>query len=243
MPAAAVKLTADRAGGEIGRVDVGVIGAGVSGDRCDQGRISGDAAAHRTHRVGDHRRAGRIPEKWNHHRAGHIRAAEVDVGGVGGSDPRPAQREAHLVARQPQDGAGVSVWVAGARDLLGTTQVGRQDRHPLPGRGDSRQADDHQAHQQRKRETRGKPPSQHALLLSSKTRTPCRSNRTCRRDSTHQSSPLEETIRRLASSTGSQETHQEKFERPTARSVDWCSTSIWSAPDRSGLLTVDACSV
>src|SRR5829696_3547024 len=31
VPAAAVELTADCAGGEIGRVDVGVIGAGVSG--------------------------------------------------------------------------------------------------------------------------------------------------------------------------------------------------------------------
>jgi hypothetical protein len=30
---------------------------------------------------------------------------------------------------------------------------------------------------------------------------------------------------------------------PTARSVAWCSASIWSAPDRSGLLTLDAPSV
>jgi hypothetical protein len=29
----------------------------------------------------------------------------------------------------------------------------------------------------------------------------------------------------------------------TARSVDWCSASIWSAPDGSGLLTLDASSV
>ena len=30
---------------------------------------------------------------------------------------------------------------------------------------------------------------------------------------------------------------------PTARSIAWCSVSIWSAPDRSGLLTLDASSV
>src|SRR5512132_2241714 len=33
------------------------------------------------------------------------------------------------------------------------------------------------------------------------------------------------------------------FEPPTARSVGWCSASIWSAPDRSGLLTLGASSV
>jgi hypothetical protein len=31
--------------------------------------------------------------------------------------------------------------------------------------------------------------------------------------------------------------------RPTARSVAWCSTSIWSAPDGSGLLTMGATSI
>jgi len=36
---------------------------------------------------------------------------------------------------------------------------------------------------------------------------------------------------------------REGFEPPTARSVAWCSTSIWSAPDRSGLLTLDAPSI
>jgi hypothetical protein len=36
---------------------------------------------------------------------------------------------------------------------------------------------------------------------------------------------------------------REGFEPPTARSVAWCSTSIWSAPDRSGLLRLDASSV
>jgi hypothetical protein len=29
----------------------------------------------------------------------------------------------------------------------------------------------------------------------------------------------------------------------TARSVAWCSASIWSAPDRSGLLTLDGPSI
>ena len=35
----------------------------------------------------------------------------------------------------------------------------------------------------------------------------------------------------------------EGFEPPTARSVAWCSASIWSAPDRSGLLTLQGSSV
>jgi hypothetical protein len=30
---------------------------------------------------------------------------------------------------------------------------------------------------------------------------------------------------------------------PTAKSVAWCSASIWSAPDRSGLLTLDGSSI
>jgi hypothetical protein len=37
--------------------------------------------------------------------------------------------------------------------------------------------------------------------------------------------------------------HSEGFEPPTARSVAWCSASIWSAPDGSGLLTLDASSI
>ena len=37
--------------------------------------------------------------------------------------------------------------------------------------------------------------------------------------------------------------HSEGFEPPTARSVAWCSASIWSAPDGSGLLRLDASSV
>jgi hypothetical protein len=36
---------------------------------------------------------------------------------------------------------------------------------------------------------------------------------------------------------------RERFEPPTARSVAWCSASIWSAPDRSGLLTSEASSI
>src|SRR5215218_9332570 len=36
---------------------------------------------------------------------------------------------------------------------------------------------------------------------------------------------------------------REGFEPPTARSVAWCSASVWSAPDGSGLLTLDASSV
>jgi hypothetical protein len=36
---------------------------------------------------------------------------------------------------------------------------------------------------------------------------------------------------------------REGFEPPTARSVAWCSASIWSAPDRSGLLTSDGSSI
>ena len=36
---------------------------------------------------------------------------------------------------------------------------------------------------------------------------------------------------------------REGFEPPTARSVAWCSVSIWSAPDGSGLLTLGASSV
>jgi hypothetical protein len=36
---------------------------------------------------------------------------------------------------------------------------------------------------------------------------------------------------------------REGFEPPTARSVARCSASIWSAPDGSGLLTLDASSV
>jgi hypothetical protein len=35
----------------------------------------------------------------------------------------------------------------------------------------------------------------------------------------------------------------EGFKPPTARSVAWCSTSDWSAPDGSGLLTLDASSI
>src|SRR5919198_4071914 len=35
----------------------------------------------------------------------------------------------------------------------------------------------------------------------------------------------------------------EGFEPPTARSVAWCSASIWSAPDGSGLLTLGGPSV
>jgi hypothetical protein len=36
---------------------------------------------------------------------------------------------------------------------------------------------------------------------------------------------------------------REGFEPPTARSVDWCSASVWSASDGSGLLTLGASSV
>src|SRR4030095_6199122 len=36
---------------------------------------------------------------------------------------------------------------------------------------------------------------------------------------------------------------REGFEPPTARSVDWCSASVWSAPDGSGLVTLGASSV
>ena len=35
----------------------------------------------------------------------------------------------------------------------------------------------------------------------------------------------------------------EGFEPPTARSVAWCSVSIWSDPDGSGLLTLDGPSI
>jgi hypothetical protein len=36
---------------------------------------------------------------------------------------------------------------------------------------------------------------------------------------------------------------REGFESPTARSVAWCSASIWSAPDGTGLLTLDGSSI
>src|SRR4029453_12748977 len=36
---------------------------------------------------------------------------------------------------------------------------------------------------------------------------------------------------------------REGFEPPTARSVAWCSASIWTDPDRSGLLRLDAPSI
>jgi hypothetical protein len=36
---------------------------------------------------------------------------------------------------------------------------------------------------------------------------------------------------------------REGFEPPTARSVGWCSASIWSAPNGSGLLTLDGSSI
>jgi hypothetical protein len=36
---------------------------------------------------------------------------------------------------------------------------------------------------------------------------------------------------------------REGFEPPTARSVAWCSASVWSAPDGAGLLTLDGPSV
>jgi hypothetical protein len=36
---------------------------------------------------------------------------------------------------------------------------------------------------------------------------------------------------------------REGFEPPTARSVAWCYASIWSAPDGSGLLTLDGLSI
>jgi len=34
-----------------------------------------------------------------------------------------------------------------------------------------------------------------------------------------------------------------QIETPTARSVAWCSASDWSAPDRSGLLTLEASAI
>jgi len=40
-----------------------------------------------------------------------------------------------------------------------------------------------------------------------------------------------------------QQARREGFEPPTARPVAWCSTSIWSAPDGSGLLTLDGSSI
>jgi hypothetical protein len=36
---------------------------------------------------------------------------------------------------------------------------------------------------------------------------------------------------------------REGFEPPTARSVAWCSASVWSAPDGSGLLTLGVSSI
>jgi hypothetical protein len=36
---------------------------------------------------------------------------------------------------------------------------------------------------------------------------------------------------------------REGFEPPTARSVAWCSASIWSAPDGSDLLMLEASSI
>src|ERR687897_748264 len=36
---------------------------------------------------------------------------------------------------------------------------------------------------------------------------------------------------------------REGFDPPTARSVAWCSASIWSAPDGSSLLTLDRSSI
>jgi hypothetical protein len=36
---------------------------------------------------------------------------------------------------------------------------------------------------------------------------------------------------------------REGFEPPTARSVAWCSASVWTAPDGSGLLTLDGSSI
>jgi hypothetical protein len=42
---------------------------------------------------------------------------------------------------------------------------------------------------------------------------------------------------------GNRMARREGFEPPTARSVAWCSASIWSAPDRSSLLRLDASSI
>jgi hypothetical protein len=42
---------------------------------------------------------------------------------------------------------------------------------------------------------------------------------------------------------GNRMARREGFEPPTARSVAWCSASIWSAPDGSGLLTLDASTI
>jgi hypothetical protein len=52
------------------------------------------------------------------------------------------------------------------------------------------------------------------------------------------------TLRALAQpSPWNQQVRREGFEPPTARSVAWCSASIWMAPDGSGLLTLEASSV
>jgi len=47
----------------------------------------------------------------------------------------------------------------------------------------------------------------------------------------------------MTSPTRSGCARREGFEPPTARSVAWCSASIWSAPDGSSLLTLDASSI
>jgi hypothetical protein len=47
----------------------------------------------------------------------------------------------------------------------------------------------------------------------------------------------------MTSPTRSGCARREGFEPPTARSVAWCSASIWSAPAGSGLLTLDGSSI
>src|SRR5512133_2928481 len=61
--------------------------------------------------------------------------------------------------------------------------------------------------------------------------------------------PPRRPLRPLQSTTISQAADQHpggaqrEIEPPTARSVAWCSASIWSDPDGSGLLTSDGSSV
>jgi hypothetical protein len=66
----------------------------------------------------------------------------------------------------------------------------------------------------------------------------CPRGRGCRPDPDASRSPID-----VDEHPCSDAARREGFEPPTARSVAWCSASIWSAPDGSGLLTLDGSSI
>ena len=98
--AGAVELASDGSGREVGGVDVHVEVAGMVRDPPGQGRVDVDAAGDRGEGVGQRGGIGARLEEQHHDGAGHARPTFVDVGGRGGADLRPLEREAGAVAGQ-----------------------------------------------------------------------------------------------------------------------------------------------